>query len=117
MNVPIMLLHLVHLALSPATTLPPAGFVITLTHLPVVMVVTTSARFWKDGNALEQEQRRYLKMGVSAVSTIGFFVSLTYALVSSVILLSAFFSRASTLLLRKGNGKPNFICFYRVELW
>ena len=27
------------------------------------------------------------------------------------------FSRAPTLLIRKGNGKPNFVCFYRVELW
>ena len=91
MNVPIMLLHLVHLASFPATTLPLAGFVITLTHLPVVMVVTASARFWKDCIALEQKQRRYLKMGVSAVFIIGFFVPLAYAFVSSVILLSAFF--------------------------
>ena len=118
MNVPIMLLHLVNLALSLAITLPPAGFVITLTHLLVVMVVTTSARFWKDCIALEQKQRRYLKMGVSAMFTIGFFVSLTYAFVSSVILLSALFlDRTSTLLLWKGNGKPNFVCFHRVELW
>ena len=87
MNVPTMLLHLIHLALSLASTLPPAGFVITLTHLPVVMAVTTSARF-----KIElQKQRRYLKMGVSAVCTIGFFVSLTYTFVSSEILLSAFF--------------------------
>ena len=28
----------------------------------------------------------------------------------------SFFSRASTLLFRKGNGKPNFVCFYGVEL-
>ena len=48
MNVPIMPLHLVHLASSPVTTLPLSGFVIPLTHLPVVMVVTASARFWKD---------------------------------------------------------------------
>ena len=48
MNVPIMPLHLVHLALSPVTTLPLPGFVIALTHLTVVMVVTASARFWKD---------------------------------------------------------------------
>ena len=44
MNVPIMLLHLVHLASFPATTLPLAGFVKTLTRLLVVMVVTT----WRD---------------------------------------------------------------------
>ena len=27
------------------------------------------------------------------------------------------FPRAPSLLFRKGNGKPNFVCFYRVELW
>ena len=107
MNVPIMPLHMVHLPLG--TTLPLAGFVITLTHLPVVMVVTASARFWKDCIALEQMQRRYLKMGVSAVFIIGFFVSLRHAFVTSVFLLSALFPRAFTLLFRKGNGKPNFV--------
>ena len=48
MNVPVMPLHSVRLASFPGTTMPLAGFVITLTHLPVVMVVTASARFWKD---------------------------------------------------------------------
>ena len=57
------------------------------------MVVTASAGFRKDCIALEQKQRRYLKMGVSAVFIIGFFVSLTYAFVSSIILLSALFPR------------------------
>ena len=80
MNVPIMLLHLVHLALSPATTLPPARFVITLTHLPVVMAVTASARSWNDCSTLELVQRRFLRIGVSTVFTIGFFVSLTCCL-------------------------------------
>ena len=91
MNVPILPLHLGHLASFSATTMPLAGFVITLTHLLVVMVATASARFWKDCIASEQKQRRYLKMGVSAVFIIGFFVSLTYAFVSSAILLPAFF--------------------------
>ena len=62
------------------------------------MAVTTSARFWKDCSTSEQMQRRYLKMGVSAVFTIGFImflVFLTCIFVSSVILLSAFFSRVS----------------------
>ena len=117
MNVPIMPLHLVHLASFPATTLPLAGFVIALTHLPVVMVVTASARFWKDCIALEQKQRRYLKMGLGAVFIIGSFVSLTYAFASSVILLSALFSRAATLLYRKVNAKPNFVCLFCVQLW
>ena len=48
MNVLTMLRHLVHLASSLTTTLPTAGFVITLTHLCVLVAVTTSARFWKD---------------------------------------------------------------------
>ena len=51
-------------------------------------------------------QRRYLKMRVCAVFTIGFFVSLTYAFVLSVILLSAFFPSESTLLFRTSNGSP-----------
>ena len=89
MSVPIMPLHLVHLASSPVTTLPLAGFVITLTHLLVVMDVTASARFWKDCTASESKQRRYLRVGVSAVLIIGFFVSLTHASVSLVVLLSA----------------------------
>ena len=56
MNVPIMPLHLVHWASFPVTTLPLAEFVMTLTHLPVVMAVTTSARFRKDFTALELKQ-------------------------------------------------------------
>ena len=47
--------------------------------------------------------------------TIGFFVPLTNACVSSVFLLSVFFPHASTLLFRKGNGKTNFVCFHRVR--
>ena len=92
MSVPIMPLHLVHLASFPVTTLPLARFVKTLTHLLVVVVVASSARFWKDCIALELKQRRYLRMRVGAVFIIGFFVSLTYAVVSLVILLSAFLS-------------------------
>ena len=64
-------------------------------------------------------QRRYLKMGVSAVFIIGFIVLLvllTYIFMSSVILLSAFFSHASTLFFRTNNGKPFLVCFYPVEL-
>ena len=41
-------------------------------------------------------QRRYLKMGVSAVCTIVFSVSLIFAFLSTVFLLSAFFSRTTT---------------------
>ena len=61
MNVPIMLLHLAHLDSSLTTTLPHAGFVIILRHLLVVIVATTSARFWKDCIASEQKERRYLQ--------------------------------------------------------
>ena len=85
MNVPIVPLHLVHLGSFPATALPLAGFVITLTHLPILVTVTASAR-------LELKQHRYLRMGVSAVFLIGFFVTLTHAFASLVVLLSAFFS-------------------------
>ena len=81
MNVPTMPLHLVHLV-SPVTSLP----LITLTHLLVVIVVTASARFYKDCIALELKQRRYLRMGVGAVFIIGFFVSLRHAFVSLAIL-------------------------------
>ena len=113
MNVPVMPLHWVHLAPFPATTMPLAGFVITLTHLTVVMVVTASARFWKDCIALEQKQRRYLQMGVSAVFTIGFFVSLTYAFVSSVILLSGFFFPRIHFALQESQWKAQLRLFLR----
>ena len=36
---------------------------------------------------------------------------------SSVILLPAFFLRTCTLFFRTSNGKPFFVCLYRVELW
>ena len=65
-------------------------------------------------------QCRYLKIGVSVVFTIGiivFLVHLTCIFVSSVFLLSALFSRASTLVFRTSNGKPHFVCLYSVELW
>ena len=84
------------------------------------MAVTTSPRSWNDCNAFDQMQNRYLKMGVSAVFTIGFIVFLVFLtciFLSSVILLSAFFSRASTLFFRTSNGKHLFVCLYRVELW
>ena len=58
-----------------------------------LMVVTASARFWKDWITLELKQRPYLKVGGSAVFTIGFFVSLTYAYVSSVIYFQPIFPR------------------------
>ena len=57
---------------------------------------------------------------VCVVFTIGlivFLVHLTRIFVSPVILLSAFFLRTATLFFRTSNGKPFFVCLYRVELW
>ena len=85
-----------------------AATLVILTHLLVVMVVSASARFGKDCIVLERTQRRYLKVGVGAVFTIGYFPFLTCAFASSVILLLNF-SPASTLLFRTSSGKPNFV--------
>ena len=101
LNVLIMPLRLVHLASFPVTILPLAGFVITLTHLPVLVTVTISARSWKNCMALELKQHRYLRTRVSAVFLIGFFVTLTHAFASLVFLLSAFFPRVHFVLQEK----------------
>ena len=74
MNVLIMPPHLGHSALPLTITLPPAGFIITLMHPRVLMVVTTSERSWNECNTLEQMQRHFPKIGVSIVCTIGFIV-------------------------------------------
>ena len=63
------------------------------------------------------KHRRYIRTGVRAVLIIGFFVFLTNAFVSLMVLLSALFFRASILLFRRINRKPNFVCLYRVEFW
>ena len=70
--------------------LPRAGFIITLTLPCVLMVATTSTKSWNDCNTLDLMQRRFPKIGVSVVFTIGlivFIVHLTRIFVSSVILL------------------------------
>ena len=103
--------RLVPLALSQATTLPPTGFVITLTHLPVVMAVTTSARFWKDWST-----RRHLKMGVSAEFIIGFFVSLTYALCHLWFCSQPFFPRIHLTLPEKQWKALLHLCLQRRAL-
>ena len=54
------------------------GFVITFTHLYVLMTVKTSARSWKDCSALELMLRHYLKIEVSVVFTVGFIVFLVH---------------------------------------
>ena len=62
--------------------------------------------------AFELKQRRYIRMGVSDVFIIGFFVFLTYAFASFCVFSLSPFSRAVTLFIRKGNGKPNLVYFY-----
>ena len=57
---------------------------------------------------------------VSVVFTIGFLVflvHLTRIFCFTVILLSAFILRTATLFFRTSNGKPFYVCLYRVELW
>ena len=76
MDVPTMPLHLGPSALPLTITLPPVGFIITLTHPR--MAVTTSLRSWNDCNAFEQTQRRFPKMGVSFVFTIGVVVFIVH---------------------------------------
>ena len=92
--------------------------IIIWTHLLVVMAVTTSARYWKDCSTLEQMQRRYLQEGSwSCVHHRVLCVSHMNKSVIGDFALSFFFFRASTLLFRKSNEKPYFVCFYRLELW
>ena len=74
MNVLTMPLHLGLVALHKSMTLPPVGFTITLMHLRLLMDVTTSLRSWNDYNAFERMLRRFPKIGVSVVFTIGFIV-------------------------------------------
>ena len=78
MNVLTMPLHLGHSDLPLATMLPHDGFIITLTLPCVSMAVTTSARFWNECSTLELMQRRYLKIEVSVVFTIGIIVFLVH---------------------------------------
>ena len=78
MNVLTMPLHLGPSASPLTTTLPSAGFIITLTHPRVLMAVTSSLRSWNDYNAFEQMQRRFPKIGVGVVFTIGFIVFIVH---------------------------------------
>ena len=64
-----MLLPLAHFGSSLATTWPRAGFVTTLTHLYVLMAVTTSVRSWTGYNTFEQMQRRLTWTGFSIGSS------------------------------------------------
>ena len=49
-------------------------FIITLTLPCVLLAVTTSARSWNDCSTFEQMQRRFAKIEVSVVFTIGLIV-------------------------------------------
>ena len=83
------------------------------------MAVTTSARSWNDCSTFKQMQRHFVKIGVSVVFIIGsivFLAHLTRIFMSSVILLSPFILRTSTLFFRTCNGKPFFVCLNCVEL-
>ena len=77
-NVLTMPLHLAHSDSPLVITLPHAGFKITLTLPCVLMAVTTSVRSWNDCSTFEQMQRRFSKIGVSVVFTIGFIVFLVH---------------------------------------
>ena len=107
-DVTTMPLHLAHSDSPPTTTLPPAGFIITLTLPCVLMAVSTSPRPWNDCNALELMQRRYLGTRVSVVFLIGFFVTLTHAFVSLVISALSPFLPRRYFALQKKHWKAQF---------
>ena len=119
MNVLTMPPHLGPLDLPQTITLPHAGFIRTLTHPCVLMAATTLTNSWNDCNTLDPVQRRFPKMGVSVVFTIGFIVFIVHLTrtfyLSSVILLSAIFLHLGPLISRTGHGKLFLICLYRAE--
>ena len=90
-------------------------FVTTLTHQYVLMAVTRSARLVNDCNTSAQMKRRYLKMGVSAVFTIGFFVCLSHVHVCVIVDFALSFLPCIHIALQKSNGQPNFVSLPR--LW
>ena len=75
-------------------------FVITLTHLPVVMVVTQSARFGNIACYLRTRLRVFLHR-VPCDSHTQICISCDFTFSS--------FSREITLLFRRSNGKPNIV--------
>ena len=82
-----------------SATSPLGGFVTISTPLPVVLIVTATVKSWKNCVALELRQHRYLRTGVCDVFLIGFYVTLTHAFASLVVLLSAFFPRCPSFFL------------------
>ena len=101
MNVLTMPPHLGLSALSLATTLPPAGFIITLTHLLVLMIATTSAEVLEKLRSTRAEAASFPQDGSWCFVHRRFFVFLTCIFfMSSVLLLSAFFKKQWKALLR-----------------
>ena len=128
MNVLTMPLHLGLSAIPLNTTLPPAGFITTLTHPCVLMAVTPSLRSWNDYNAFERMQRHFPKVGVIIVftndSTV-FVVHLTCIFGRFVFLLSAFFFPIGSLFPRTSYGRfsssvstvPSFEEYFAHNMW
>ena len=116
-NVLTMQLHWGPSALPLTTTLPPAGFIITMMHPRVLMAVTTSLRSWNDCIAFEQMQRRFPRIGVSIVFTIGFIVFLVHLTRISVCFVYSCSQPFPFGLLfpRTSDGQPFFIRLYRTE--
>ena len=75
MNVLIMPPHWGHSALCQIITLLHIGFVKTLIPLLVLVLATTLETSCKNAVASKMKQHLYLRTGVSAVFSIGFFVS------------------------------------------
>ena len=71
MNVLIMPPLLGPWKLCPVTILQRVGLVTALIPLPVLVLATTLVTSWKNCEALELKQHRYLKTGFSAVFLIG----------------------------------------------
>ena len=78
-NVLILPPRLVHLASLPVTTSPLAGFVMTLSPLPVVVIATASVKSWKL-RSIRTETASLLRNGSWCCVPLGFCVTLTHAL-------------------------------------
>ena len=115
-NVLTMLLHMAHSDSPPATTLPPAGFIMTLTLLCVLMTVTTSARSWNDCSTFEQMQCHLFKIEVGVVffiigSTVSF-VHFAWLVVVCVFCSQPF---PFGFLLPQSRDGQSFVRFYRTK--
>ena len=97
MNVLTMPPHLGHSDLCQLITYLHVGFVITLTHLPVVVIATALETSWKNCVTLELKQLRYLMTGASALFHIGFSMTFTHALHHMLFALSPFSAALGSL--------------------